>query len=173
MSMVLSKKAETSYMFVMLVSIILIVFAGFLVVKFVGGFSKLSDDSAKTKVFELLKRDYTTVFENYGAQKSFAYKTAIQAQQICFISKASCIKTVEIYPASLSQSMDKSFRDEMNSTFAGNNNVMLFDGNGVISSSVLGTFQVPNGCLCVPVKDGKFSLLFENSKNIVFISQLP
>jgi hypothetical protein len=163
-------RGEINIVFIILVSVIIIGFCGFLALKFLGFFLNNSEKQTENAFLELLKRDYKLVFENYGAQKVYDYKVSSEITNVCFITSSKCIFGLSL--SSVSEDKSLQYKDELSSIFLGGNNVILLDENGVVSSTALGKFTVSNSCTCIPVSEGRFSLLLKNQNNIVSISQV-
>lgn len=159
----INKKAQTNKVFVYLLSIIIILFVGFLVTKFIMTFSSNIEGRAETVIYDNLRDDYKTVYRTYGAEKFYNYKLSSQSEYICFINSIDCIGSIpELNDAS---------KENLNISVKSGHNVALFTKDDIINSQNIGKFQVANGCLCIKPIQGKISLIFRNEQNKVIISE--
>jgi len=158
-----SKKAQINQVFVYLLSIIMILFIGFLVIKFIYSFSNDTENSLDVKFFNKIDKDYLKVYSSYGSEETFSYKVSSKIELICFANK---IDHCESIKTNISDMAYSNFNLSLNSK----KQIALFDKLGILNSKKLGKFNVLNDCLCVKPKNGRFKLFFENIKNKVTLS---
>jgi len=155
------KKAIINNVFVFLLSFIVIAFVGFLVTKFVLTFSNDVDNRINIKFYDDLKSDYKSVYESYGSEKVLEYKLNSNVEEVCFISRASCI-------ADLNLSAQKI--DSMNISYLGGENIAIFDSNDIVSSDTIGSFS--GMCECLKPKKSRIKIIMENNQNSVIINKI-
>lgn len=155
------KKAQINQVFVYIMSIILILFVGFLVTKFVITFSGDVEERADSKLFNDLQKDFDSVYRTYGSEKVLDYR--ITSDKVCFVQESSCINSIS--------NLDANQKQELSAVFDGGDNVVLFDDVGIVNSANLGDFIVKDsGCKCFDVDSGGvFTVVIQNNKNDVYI----
>ncbi len=159
-----NKKSQVNKVFVYLLSIILILFVGFLVVKFVTTFGGIVNSQADSKIYSKLEKDYSKVYTSYGSEEIFKYRVSSNVELICFVNK---INNCEIVKTNISTSAYENLNISINS----NENIALFDKDDILNSKSIGNFNIVNDCLCIKPKNGLFSIILENRKNKVWISE--
>ena len=163
----MNKKSQLNQVFIYLASIILVLFVGFLVSKFVFTFSGDTQSRAESKIYDTLEKDFITVYRTYGSEKVLEYRIPTNVKSICFVKKQSCINSLDIL-----DNISSSSKEELNLTVEGGDNVAVFDDSGILSSYYIGDFNVKgDGCFCVRPKNNRFGLVIENLKNIVYIEE--
>lgn len=159
----MNKKSQINQVFIYLLSIILILFAGFLVTKFITSFGKDIDNRTENKLYELIKQDYTTVYRTLGSEKVYKYRTTSDIETVCFVNEVSCIENEEIID---------SFKEELKLAVESGDNIAIFDKTGIISSNNIGEFSADaDGCLCIIPSNNAFTIVLENKRNQVFINK--
>lgn len=160
------KKGQLNNVFVYLLSIIIVVFCGFLVTKFILNFTGDVKDSTNNQIFENLESDFNKVYIKYGAENVNEYKISEEIEYVCFAEKM-CNST-------LVTELNTDEQNSLNSVVKGNDNVILFDSKGVLGSKNIGEFYVKNEtkCLCVKPKNNRINLIFTNEKNKVLIDSI-
>ena len=157
------KKAQINQVFVYILSVIIILFVGFLVTKFITAFLSDADSIAEAKFFSTLENDYKDVFETYGSEEVLPYKVSGDVAEICFVSSLSCVDSVDL---------PDNKKDSLNGTILGGDNVVIFDKDDILSSKDIGKFTAANnGCFCIKPLNSRFELVIENDRNEVLISQ--
>ena len=89
--MKLNNKAQVNQIFVYIMSIIIVLFIGFLVTKFVFTFSSDAQNRASYAIYDTLKTDYKDIYQTYGSEKVLKYKISSDVNEICFISDVNSI----------------------------------------------------------------------------------
>jgi hypothetical protein len=158
-----NKKSQINQIFVYILSAMIIVFVGFLVTKFVLAFTSDAQDRVTFKIFDEIKTDYNDIYRTYGSEKVLDYKVPSNVNLICFVSKRECI-------SSLNEISDE-MKIDLNLTYGAGDNVVIFDGVGIKATDSLNSFETNEGCFCVKPNNGFFELLFENRRNVVYISE--
>ena len=159
------KKGQVNQVFIYLVSIIIVVFIGFLVTKFISTFSGDVETRLDSKIYESLKTDYGEVYRTFGSEEVNDYRLSGDVRLACFVNRVDqrCLDDVNSYD-------DINYDPEnFNLTVEGGDNVILFDKNGIGGSTNIGSFIVENNCLCISPVNRKLSLVFENKNNDVYI----
>lgn len=159
----MKKKTQINQIFVYILSIIIIVFVGFLVTKFIISFTSTAQERAEAKIYTDLQRDFQTVYRTYGSEKTYTYKVSSKITEICLIQTSSCIQDLNL---------PEQKKEELNTIITSKDNAAIFDQNGIISSNNIGTFKIKEQCLCLTPKNGYFTLNFENIRNEVWINQV-
>ncbi len=162
------KKGQLNNVFVYLLSIIIVVFCGFLVTKFILNFTGDVKDSTNNQIFENLETDFNKVYIKYGAENVNEYKISAEIKYVCFAERT-CNSSVITLPE-----LNSNEKQSLNSVIEGNDNVILFTSNGVIGSKNIGEFylKTQNKCLCIEPKNNRFNLIFTNEKNKVLIDEV-
>ncbi len=160
----MERKAQTNQVFVYLLSIILILFAGFLVTKFILTFSSDVDSRIESKIYTDLEKDFKTVYSTYGSEKVLKYRLTSNIDNICFISNSDCINELNLNDNS---------KSSLEMVFESGDNVALFNKEDIISSKNIGNFIVEdnNGCLCIKPKNSLFEIILENKRNQVYLTE--
>lgn len=159
-----NKNAQMNQIFIYLVSIIIIVFVGFLVIRFVGTFLGDVEDRGNSKIYDDFSKSFDRVYETYGAEKSLRYRLSENTKYICFAEESDCVADLSM----LSDVEKSSFQ----STVDAGDHVAVFDAEGIVNSGNIGNFSISenNGCLCIePSESGYFTVILENRKNVVWI----
>lgn len=166
--MKLNNKAVVDKVFVMVFSIIIVGFAGFLVMKFVISFSDDTDLRLQNEFYEKLEHDYNLVYKTYGAEKVLKYKVHSDVKYVCFVSNKQCINDLEYIEDEITN-----FDLETLSTLVeANDNIVMYDDTDVMNSYNIGEYSSNDGCFCVKPIRGSFDLILENSRNQVYINQI-
>lgn len=154
--MILGKKAmPITQVFVYLLSTILVVFAGFLVIKFVFTFNDDVEQQTNKAFFDNLEIDYQKVFSNYGSEITSKYKVSAAVELVCFVDSRSCIDSLPI-----------TLKDDAKLIYDAGDNVYLYSGDEVLKTTSIGEFNL---CECKKPKVGLVKLFYENRRNDVFI----
>ena len=156
-----SRKADVSQVFVYLFSIIIISFAGFLVIKFVGAFS--SDVESRTDIvfFDNLESVYQQVAQNWNSEKLQTFKVTSDVEYVCFMEKSCQPSSLPVDP------------DTVSTILEGGDNVALFSSqDNLIQSGKIGTFQIEKreDCECITPEENRIELFIRNNRNEVSIS---
>lgn len=160
----MKKKAQVNQIFVYIMSIIIVLFIGFLVTKFIFTFTADAKERVSYKVYDELETDYQDIFRTYGSEKVLDYKVPSEVKFICFIANIKSIQNLDI----LSDAM----KSDLNQTLIAGDNVAIFDSSNLLKSSKnIGSFNIDSGSFCIEPNNGYFKILFENRRNKVYISQ--
>ena len=160
----MNKKAQVNQIFVYLVSIIIIVFVGFLVTKFIMGFTSDVELSNELKAYESIAKDLKAVYTNYGSEVVESYRVSSDVEYMCFAQDSSCI-------ADLDELNDKQKADFEIIKQSGEN-AALFDSNDILTAQSIGEFNIKDtGCICIKPNNNYINLVIENVRNTVFISE--
>ena len=151
-----NKKADINQIFVYLVSMMIIVFVGYLGVSFSLGFFKTVDTYEDGKLLDDIKKDYEKISIGYGEFFSGDYKLKLEVKQVCFFEKKNVdnINGIKVF-------------DILNS----NSNVIFFDDTKILQTEFIGEFKVENTekYFCVNNVNNNLKLEWENKKNKVFL----
>lgn len=151
------KKAQVNQMFVYLVSIILIVSAGFLVVNFVFSFTADTQLATDGKFYSQIEKDLNLVFVQYDSERSFTYSLSNNIEYVCFINSGCDTSSL---------SVDS---NQANVVMQTDDNLALFDNSGIVSSSFIGNFKIEDNCQCFKPNNRRLELFFQNIRNDVHI----
>ena len=158
-----TKKSQINKIFVYILSIILIVFVGFLVIKFIVSFGNDVSNRESVKIYTELRGNFQEVYTTYGAEKVLKYRLPKNVEEICFISSSSCIDDIG--------NLSKSEKETLKTIFNASDNVAQFGEDGIINSQNIGHFIVSqnNGCYCVHPKNQYFKIILDNINNKVYL----
>lgn len=157
----IQKKAQMNKVFVYLLSIIMILFVGFLVTKFIMTFSSDVSSRADSKLYDDIERDFQEVYTTYGSEKVYDYKVSSSIRNVCFVERPECIEGLNV---------SQRLKEELNVTVQAGDNVAVFDSDGIVNSQDIGTFKVEEGCFCTQPRNDVITIVYENRRNEVFIS---
>lgn len=163
----IKKKAQINQVFVYIFSIIIILFAGFLVSKFIFTFSDDVEKRAESKFYTDFEQNYYAVYTTYGSEKIFNYKVSSDVEYVCFIQKSDCIASLNIYDnvANIDSSTITALYD------AGDR-ILMFDKDDIINSNKPKYgFELNQGCICIKPNAGRFELIMSNIRNKVYIQE--
>lgn len=161
-------KAQVNQVFVYVFSIIIIVFAGFLVIKFVSTFTKDTDTRLEHAFYNQFEEDFYTVYTSYGSEKVYSYKVSTYVKLVCFMSSNSSIINLE---EDLENEVANVGLDALYTLYDSGVRIVMFDQDTIINKhNPDKPFNVKGGSFCMIPKNNKFTLLFENIKNQVHIS---
>ena len=154
----MSKKAEVTQIFVYLVSIIIILFAGFLVTTFIVNFMSDTEIRTNTVFVSEIKSTYDSVLREWNSERSSSYSVSRSITQVCFISQTPCQE-------------DKA---ELNLFGEGGDNIVLFDSNGPILSDNIGEFMLSDSkdCECFIPINSRINIKIENQRNTIRIDEV-
>ena len=158
-----NNKANIQQVFVYLLSIIMILFVGFLVTKFIITFQNDVDTRSQVKLYSSLEDDFKKVYTTYGSEKYLEYRLPTDITLVCFIVNAGCIDSL----SEISLDSKKSLKTIVNT----GDNVIQLDSAGVVNSRDIGNFYVTSGCKCIKPNNNIIKIIMENKKNKVFISE--
>jgi hypothetical protein len=162
----MDKKAEINQIFVYLVSIIVIIFVGFLVIKFISAFVSDIDTKENIQIYDDLKKDFVKISQNYGGESVKDYNLASEVKLVCFRSVNSnnnCLKEKYVQiPIS---------QEEMNSLIETKSDFFVFTQNGILGAKPIGDYAIKGGlkCICTKPKRGSIKVAIENFRNDLII----
>ena len=162
-----NKKAVINQIFVYLMSTIAILFVGFLVTKFIIAFTADSKDVIEDKFFSGLEHDVSQVASRYGSEEILDYKINKEIKNICFVPNSICAE-------GLVAANNLPIQENEITILSENSNFLIFKEDGISSDKVIKQYNsesAGNDCFCIQPNNGKFTLLIENKKNKVWISQ--
>ncbi len=159
----MNKKAQVNQIFIYILSIIIIVFVGFLVTKFIVYFIGAQDDTQKVRIYDDLQEDYDAVYKNFGSERPVEYRLSEEVEYICFSETAQCIDNLN--------ELSDSQKEEFKATISTNQNIAQFDTNMIINANDIGEFETQDGCFCIKPEKNKINLFIENRRNTVWISE--
>lgn len=159
-----NKKAVINQVFVYIMSIIAILFVGFLVTKFIIAFGNDSKDIIGENFFTTLQNDLEQVASRYNSEEVLEYKINGEVVRMCFISKTSCVSNLPVdLPIEISEL----------EILSENSNLLFFDKDTVTSQRKILDFESTQsgGCFCITPNNNRFNLLIENRKNNLYVSE--
>lgn len=159
------KKAQTNQIFVYIVSVIVIVFAGFLVTTFISNFLQDTDTAQEVKFIDQLKADHQSVYIQYDSEKSFTYSIPQRITNVCFITTTCDTNTLDV---------DDNLKPSLETIKTSQDNFVTIDEVGISSSAFIGEFkieQTPN-CFCIKPQNRRITIFFQNIRNEVFIKNI-
>ena len=164
----INKKSQVNKVFVYTFSIIVVIFCSYLAVKFILTFSLSTQDVIEKNFYNELEKDYNIVSKTYSSKKVFRYKVPSSIKHVCFVQEKACIDDLD----SLDE-LSSNTKEQTKLLFENDDNIVLYDMYGILSSKHLSNFNVNNDCFCLePSSNGYFKLDLENKKNNVWITQV-
>lgn len=159
----MNKKAALNQVFVFLLSIIIVVFIGFLVTQFISTFTADTEQSQNARFYNEFEQVYTSVYTQWGSEKPFSFALSGNTEFVCFI-QTDC---------SVQGDLSESQFSDLRATTQSNDNVVLLTSNGIESSQRIGEepFRVQGGCSCYKVSDKRLEVVIRNDRNEVIIEQ--
>lgn len=158
----MSKKSQINQIFVYLLSIILVVFAGYLVLNFIFTFKNDSTARQDAIVYNSIKDDFKAVYRNFGSEESATYTVSSKVSNVCFFDSNCNI-------SSIISSGD--IADQLDTISQSGNNIALVN---LREEAIISSQSIEEGfiaCFCAKVEQNKFKLYFENIRNQVHITQ--
>jgi len=162
-----NKKAVVDKVFIYIFSIVIIVFCGFLVSKFIFTFTNDVDSKINLEFYKKLEKDYTTVYRTYGAEKVLKYKVHQDVEYVCFLPKLGCINKVD----NILTDITNYDNITLSKLIESGENIVVYDKRDIMDSSKINSYTSDEDCFCIKPKLGKFELIFENRRNKVVINQ--
>lgn len=165
-----NKKGQMNKIFIYLLSIIMIVFIGFLVAKFIGLFSENVNTVTENKFYNEFEKNFNIVYTTSGSEKFYKYKVSQEVHLVCFVSKKACIQNV---PELNNNNLPLGVNDSIAELADNKHNIVMLDKNDILNSRSIPNINIEEngGCFCINPKQGYFDLLFENIRNKVWISK--
>lgn len=162
-----SKKGDVSQVFIYVFSIIIVVFASFMVISFVSSFLSSAEGRENSKFYQDFEKHFFSVYTTIGSEKVYKYRVSSKVEKVCFMSKRESLLGVDL---STVLNEDSSILETL---FDGGARIVLFDSNTIINShSPEYKFEADKtGAFCLHPKDGFFNLIYENRKGIVYVSE--
>ena len=150
----MNKKAEITQIFIYMMALIIVVFIGYLVVKFVFAFTSDSSEIFDVQFYEAIESDYEKVFRTFNGESIFDYKVQSKIENIAFLGN--CIES--------------DLSDEEKIIVENGDNIVVYTSSGIYSSYKIGEYL---GCFDTkPNSNGRFKLAIENRRNQVFITEI-
>lgn len=157
------RKAQINQVFVYILSVIIILFVGFLVIKFIYSFLDSNDERVVANFFTDLKLDYKEVYTNFGSEKSGSYFVTAEVKYLCVTESSNCdFDSLN----GISDSQKVQFETIVSSS---DSNAVLFGEDFVLSEDSIGEFRTSGVCRCIEAVNNKINLVFENRRNVVWI----
>jgi hypothetical protein len=156
------KKAQINQVFVYIASAIIVVFVGFLVVRFVGSFTEDSEERPNLLLNKKLSDDFDEIYKAYGSEKTFEYAVSSEVQKVCFVANLNEQNALDCVT---------DFNDEVMLLFDGGHNYFVLGDSGIITSQNMGDVNIEGNCFCVTPLNRKFKIFLENKKNTVYLSK--
>lgn len=160
------RKGQINRVFMYIFSIIVIVFAAYLVGNFVFTFSSDTDERAQIEFYKTLERDYDSVYRSFGSQKIYDYRLSNSITQVCFVAQNTCTSSLSL--------PENNLYSEINTIVSTGDNVILLERDNIDSSRSIGEFNFPDSqsqCQCINLSNSRFSLIMENSNNEVIFNK--
>jgi hypothetical protein len=153
------KKSQINQIFVYLVSILIIAFVGFLVMKFIGAFSSDTSKRIDYKLYDYVEKDFKSIYSNYGSEKIFTYRISDSVSNVCFFNNnEDCLNSIN---------NNEEIKNQIKIISENGDTIAIFDKkNQIINSKNIGPFTA---CFCVKPNNNIIKIIMENNKNKVFI----
>lgn len=163
----ISRRSQMNQTFVYVFSVIIIVFAAFLVIKFVLAFTSDTSKVAQSKFFDDFEKNLGKVSSTVSSEEVFSYKVSNNMKVVCFISEKGCVDTLDVLDG-----ISLSGKESVKALFDAGDTIVLFNENDVETSKEIKGFSAKDGCFCVEPDFGVFKLLIQNVRNKVFVSEV-
>ncbi len=162
----MNKKGDINQVFTYLLSTIIVLFVGFLVVKFVTGFTSDTENRFEVKFYDNFELIYNQVHKEWNSEKIQTFRLNSKIKEVCFMQNE-CSGT-------LGDSNKENTLSELQST---GDNIAIFDEVGIRSSSRVGEFfiEVDNtqvNCVCRKLTGSSLEILLRNQRNEVYLTIL-
>jgi hypothetical protein len=166
MNVIKNKKSEVNQIFTYVLSIIIIGFCGFLVVKFLGGFLGSVDTNKNIEFYEKLKSEYVLTLKDRGSEKIFNSKISSEISNVCFMSDIQ--NETCLYEKN--QILSK---EEIKTILETNHNIFIFSEDSLLKTLDIGNIQFtkPVDCECFKNINNKISFYFVNNRGKIFIEE--
>lgn len=165
-----NKKAQTNQIFVYILSIFIVLFAGFIVTKFIFTFSSDVENKQDIDFLNDIKSDFQTVYTTYGKESVKKYKISSDVEFVCFASSNSCINELKLPEL---KNISDNVYENFNLTFNAGDNLAMFSEDSILFSENVGDLVVENdGCICINSSNNLINLVFENRKNTVYLNKI-
>lgn len=157
-----SSKAQINQIFVYILSIILIVFAGFLVAKFLFSFDEDLDEYTNQAFFDILKDEFSYVYQSVGSERTLELRVTPDIELVCFIdSSTNCLSSL---------ALDTTLQQDINSLIDVEDNVFLInDVKQVMRSNSLTKDFI--GCFCTNTTGNLINIKLENYRREIYINE--
>ena len=154
MNLKLSNKSHSNQIFILIFSVLIVLFGVLLVTRFVGALGNDVEDRIEEEFLFELKLDYTSIRSEFNSQNVRSYRVPPSVDQITFITP-SCI-----------------LADEYVDAFMEGYFVVLLDAEKQVLEFIeLDEFGTSSGCLEIIDKD-VVTLALINSRNVITIEYL-
>lgn len=158
-----SRRGDVQQVFVYLFSIIIISFAGFLVVQFIGVFTEDVDSRTDIVFFDRVSSAYDGVAKEWNSEKLETFRVTDNTEYACFMEPSCDTSTLPVDA------------DTLDTVIEGEDNIALFSSNeNLIQSGSIGSFQTQDDCFCIDsenITNNRFELFIENRRNDVHINK--
>ncbi|MDA3856383.1 MAG: hypothetical protein PF569_09060 [Candidatus Woesearchaeota archaeon] len=163
-----SKKGDVSQVFIYVFSIIIVVFASFMVISFVSSFLSSSEKYENSKFYQDFEKHFYSVYTTIGSEKVYKYAVSTKVELVCFVSDRDSISSIDMTGIS---NEDNSILETL---YDGGSRIALFDVNTIINTHAPEyEFEAgESGAYCIKPRAGIFSLIYENRRGTVYISEL-
>ncbi|MCA9486049.1 MAG: hypothetical protein H6500_04065 [Candidatus Woesearchaeota archaeon] len=160
----MEKKAEIHTVFIFILSIIMILFIGYLVTKFTLTFVEDKEMRENSLIYTHLRADIEKVASNYGSEKFAEYKVSSKAQYLCVASQSFCSPEGTLLP--------ESTLEKIQVLYETGSNVVLLDNSAILTHNKIENINADPACFCVKISKGIIKLFIENRNNKVFVTPL-
>lgn len=150
----MNKKAQVNQIFIFVFTILIIVFCGFVVLKFVGALNNDVGDRITKDLLLKIEIDILSIQNEFNSEGLHTYKIPGKVQTISFLTPA-C-------------SLNLSYKSSFESSY---HIVLLDDTNQVLDFLEIPEFGITNGCLEISDKE-TISLAFKNNRNKITIEYI-
>lgn len=158
----MNKKADINQVFIYLVSILIVAFIGFLVIQFVSTFSSDTQARADSQFYSTFEKVHERTAQQWNSEKIQEFRVSQEVEHICFLTPQCDEEDLDI---------DEALKHFIPTLIDGGDNVIMFSQDDIINSRSMPSFNLEEDCTCIQTVDRRISLLFENNRNQVYISE--
>jgi hypothetical protein len=161
------QKGQINKVFVYLLSVIMILFVGFLVSQFIFTFQDDVKADVINRIYETIERDQEAVYQSYGSERTFDYRVPDRFKTVCFVSDVDACFSAGGPDLNVEEPIPETLEEIIRA--GGENSVMFSETNSVLSSRQLQQFETSDGCFCTVPTGNRFTLTYENRRNTLWI----
>lgn len=168
----MEKKSDVNRIFLFLLSIMVVVFAGFLVIKFISSFTNTQSSATDITFIKDLNSVYNDVYKNYGGEQLFSNRVSSKIKVICFIpenrNESKDNEAIKLLNESVKRFSENNFKTLLTT----DSNIFIYSKNDLISDERIGKFYTKNEkTLCIEPKNRMIDIYIENLKNKVYLQK--
>lgn len=166
----MDNKGQINKIFVYVLSIIMVVFIGYIVIKFIAAFTSDTQDIITNKFFEEIEKDHKTTLTTYGSEKIMTYRVKDDITAICFATSTCNFDNQELN--NTLNNISSTAAEEFRLSVENGENILMFDDVGITNTRKIDKFTISNGCTCIKPKQSRIEIIMENKRSdVIFKTQ--